>query len=103
MISSMSRDNECHSNELAELARIELTEEEVEIFNRNLKKILGYMQLIDEVDTKDVLPCAHVLETIYNVMSEDEEGPLLPREIFLANAPDSVGGMIKIPPVMQPE
>ncbi len=99
----MSQEKERNSKYLADLARIELNSEEEQIFNQNLEKILGYMDLIDEVDTQGILPCAHVLETIQNVMGEDEEGPPLSRETFLQNAPDSVGGMIKVPPVMQSE
>lgn len=94
---------ERNSKYLADLARIELSSEEEQVFNQNLEKILGYMHLIDEIDTQGVRPCAHVLETIQNVLGKDEEGIHLSRETFLKNAPDSVGGMIKIPPVMQPE
>ncbi|NGX60132.1 MAG: Aspartyl/glutamyl-tRNA(Asn/Gln) amidotransferase subunit C [Chlamydiae bacterium] len=99
----MSREEERNSKYLAKLARIELTDEEEQTFNRNLEKILGYMKLLDEVDTQGVLPCAHVLENMQNVMGEDEEGPCLSRETFLQNAPESIAGMIKVPPVMQQE
>lgn len=102
MISPMFQE-EYDSRKLSQLVRLELTPEEEAIFNRNLKKILGYMALISEVDTEGVLPCAHVLETIHNVLEEDEEGPLFSREMFLKNAPDSVGGMVKVPPVIQQE
>lgn len=103
MISPMSHEHQSDSRELAHLARIQLNEEEEKTFNRNLEKILGYMHLIDEIDTEGVLPCAHVLEIVFNVMREDEAGPLLPRDVFLKNAPDSVGGMVKVPPVMSQE
>jgi len=94
---------EQNSKYLSQLVHIELSQEEEQIFNQNLKKILHYMDLIREMDTEGVLPCAHVMETMKNVMGKDEEGPHLIREAFLQNAPDSVGGMIKIPPIMQPE
>jgi aspartyl-tRNA(Asn)/glutamyl-tRNA(Gln) amidotransferase subunit C len=99
----MSREEERNSYYLAKLARIELSDEEEQTFNRNLEKILGYMKLLDEVDTQGILPCAHVLETIQNVMGEDEEGAYLSRETLIHNAPESIAGMIKVPPVMQPE
>ena len=99
----MSLEEEKNSKYLASLARIELSEEEEKVFNHNLEKILGYMHLLDEVNTQGVLPCAHVLETVQNVMGEDEVGEHLDHETFLKNAPDSVGGMIKVPPVMQNE
>lgn len=100
MIFLMAQKNGSDSKKLAQLARIKLSEEEEKTFNQNLEKILGYMHLIDEVDTEGVLPCAHVLETVYNVMGEDQAEALLPRNLFLSNAPDSVGGMIKVPPVI---
>lgn len=99
----MSHDNEYNSAYLATLARIDLSVEEEKVFNANLKKILAYMDMLEKIDVKGVLPCAHVLETVQNVMDEDEPGPLFPRETFLENAPDSIGGMIRVPPVMQQE
>jgi len=99
----MSLEEEKNSKYLGSLARIELSEEEEKTFNQNLEKILGYMHLLDEVDTQGTLPCTHVLETATNVMGEDEVGEHLDHETFLKNAPDSVGGMIKVPPVMQAE
>ncbi|MDN3506350.1 MAG: Asp-tRNA(Asn)/Glu-tRNA(Gln) amidotransferase subunit GatC [Simkaniaceae bacterium] len=97
----MSLEEEKNSKYLASLVRIELSEEQEKVFNQNLDKILGYMHLLDEVDTQDVLPCSHVLETAVNVMGEDEEIEPLDRETLLKNAPDSVSGMIKVPPVME--
>jgi aspartyl-tRNA(Asn)/glutamyl-tRNA(Gln) amidotransferase subunit C len=99
----MSEEKDSNSKYLSSLARIDLSDEEEKVFGQNLEKILGYMQMLQEVDAQGVLPCAHVLETMQNVMGEDEPIEPLSREQFLAGAPDAVGGMIKVPPVMQEE
>lgn len=86
---------------LTKLSRIECTEEEQEAILRDLKRILNYIELLNEVDTEHVPPCNHVLDDIANVLREDEVGAILPREEFLANAPSQIGGMIRVPPVIK--
>lgn len=86
---------------LANLCLIKLTEKEKEALNQNLRKILDYMELLNEIDTSDVLPCSTVLESMTNVIRPDVEGPPFDRAEFFRNAPDHVGGMIKVPPVIQ--
>jgi aspartyl-tRNA(Asn)/glutamyl-tRNA(Gln) amidotransferase subunit C len=87
---------------LFHLCRIECTEEEKKKLLGNLRRVLSYIGLLEEVDTGGVKPCNHLVETIANVLREDAIGELLPRETFLANSPSHVGGMIKVPPVMKP-
>jgi aspartyl-tRNA(Asn)/glutamyl-tRNA(Gln) amidotransferase subunit C len=86
---------------LSKLCRIDCTDEEQEMLLQDLKKILQYIEKLDEIDTDHVPPCNHVLEEIYNVMREDEIGPLLDRNDFLSNAPSQIAGMIRVPPVMK--
>jgi aspartyl-tRNA(Asn)/glutamyl-tRNA(Gln) amidotransferase subunit C len=86
---------------LAHLSRIECSKEEKELFLVSLKRVIAYVQLLDEVDTQGVDPCSHVLESHVNVFRQDEIGELLSRDVFLANAPAHIGGMIKVPPVMK--
>lgn len=86
---------------LTQLSRIDCTEEEQEALLNDLKKILKYVEQLDEIDTTHVLPCNHVLSDMANVTREDIVGATLPREEFLANAPSHVGGMIRVPPVMK--
>lgn len=86
---------------LSKLCRIYFEKAEKEDLQANLDKFLKYVETLNEVDTEGVLPCNHVLEAIFNVMREDLEGELLPREAFIANSPDHVGGMIKVPPVIK--
>lgn len=93
--------NDANAEYLANLCLIKLTHQEKETLNHNLKKILEYMDLLNEVDTSAIAPCVSVLETMVNVMREDVEGPPFDREQFFRNAPEHVGGMIKVPPVIQ--
>lgn len=86
---------------LIELSRIDCTEEEQESLLQDLKKILNYISLLDEVDTETVKPCNHVLKDMMNVMREDLVKDIMPREVFLSNAPSHTGGMIKVPPVIK--
>jgi aspartyl-tRNA(Asn)/glutamyl-tRNA(Gln) amidotransferase subunit C len=86
---------------LTKLCRIECTEEEKKALQEHIASVLKYVDQLDEVDTAGVEPCYRVLETLSNIMREDEVGELLPRELFLANAPAHVGGMIRVPPVIK--
>lgn len=83
------------------LSRIECTEEQKEALLGDLKKIIAYFEQLNEINTDNVPPCDHVLADINNVMREDTVGPTLPREMFLANAPSHIGGMIKVPTVIK--
>lgn len=86
---------------LTQLSRIDCTEEEQEKLLLDLKNILNYIEQLQEVDTQHVPPCNHVLDDIANVMREDIVGDTMPREVFLANAPSQIGGMVRVPPVMK--
>lgn len=86
---------------LTQLSRIDCTEEEQESLLQDLKKILHYVEQLNEIDTTHVPPCNQVLEDMVNVMREDIVGPTLSRDVFLANAPSHVGGMIRVPPVIK--
>lgn len=87
--------------QLTRLCRIDCTEEEQEALLKDLRKILDYIEQLQEVDTKGVPPCNHVLENMANVMRDDVIGEVLDREAFLANAPSHIGGMIRVPPVIK--
>lgn len=97
----MAEFDEKELEKLAKLCRIECTEDEKKALHKQLAHVLKYVEQLKEVDTTGVEPCYRVLETLSNVMREDEVGELLPRELFLANAPAHVGGMIRVPPVIK--
>lgn len=86
---------------LTQLSRIDCTEEEQESLLQDLKKILHYVEQLNEIDTTHVPPCNQVLEDMVNVMREDVVGQTLSRDVFLANAASHVGGMIRVPPVIK--
>lgn len=86
---------------LIKLSRIGCTEEEQIALTHDLKSILNYITQLQEIDTDNVPPCNTVLENVHNVMRDDEVGHILPRDLFLENAPSHVGGMIRVPPVIK--
>jgi aspartyl-tRNA(Asn)/glutamyl-tRNA(Gln) amidotransferase subunit C len=87
---------------LQKLCRLECTPEEEEEIIRSLQNILGYIEQLKEVDTEGVPSCNYVLRSMLkNEMREDEVSGLLPREQFLAQAPDQIGGMVRVPSIMK--
>lgn len=86
---------------LATLAHLELTDDEAELFGRQLADILRYVAEIQAVDTSGVPPTAHVLGRAPTDRA-DEPGPTLPRGEALANAPEaaSEAGLFKVPRVI---
>ena len=86
---------------LCRLCRISVSEKEKPKLMSNISSILEYVEQLDEVDTEGVSPCFTVHETLKNVMREDTPEPPLSRDLFLADAPSHVGGMIRVPPVLK--
>jgi aspartyl-tRNA(Asn)/glutamyl-tRNA(Gln) amidotransferase subunit C len=91
---AISREDVLH---VARLARLELTEDEVERFVGQLSAILEAVGKVDELDLSDVEPTSHPLD-LANVWAEDEPRPSLTLEEALANAPDRDGGFFRVPP-----
>ena len=77
--------------------KIELLDDEVEGFLQDLTRILDYAHLLDGVDTENVEPCYNVLPEMKNVFRKDIEKPTMTKEELMQNAPDQIGGMVKIP------
>jgi aspartyl-tRNA(Asn)/glutamyl-tRNA(Gln) amidotransferase subunit C len=71
---------------VARLARLQLTDEEVERIAGELSKVLGWVEQINELDLEGVPPTSHVVE-VANALRADEPRPSLPRDVALANAP----------------
>ena len=84
---------------IARLARIELTEEEERRYAKQMGEILTYFRKIDEAGVEDLPPTHHVLD-IVNPYREDVEGPSLPVEKALQNAPRKKGGYIRSPRIV---
>ncbi|MDH4063998.1 MAG: Asp-tRNA(Asn)/Glu-tRNA(Gln) amidotransferase subunit GatC [Acidobacteriota bacterium] len=85
---------------IAELARLELTSEELDLFTRQLGDIVGYVEQIRGLDTTGVAPTTHVLNR--PVERLDEVIPPLSRSEALGNAPDAApeAGLFKVPRVL---
>ena len=85
---------------IAELARLELTAEELDLFTRQLGDILAYVEQIRALDTTGVAPTSQVLNR--PVDRDDEPRPTLSREDLLRNAPDAAleAGLFKVPRVI---
>ena len=79
----ISREEVLH---VARLARLELSEPEVERMSEELSNILGHVEKVGEIDLEGVPPTSHVVE-VSNALRPDEPRPSLPRETVLASAP----------------
>lgn len=98
---NMSRLTQDTIKKLTELSRIDCTPEEQDSLLRDLDSIIGYMTLLNEIDTASVEPCNYVIPHERNVTRKDEIGETMPREKFLGNAPSHTGGMIRVPTVLK--
>jgi aspartyl-tRNA(Asn)/glutamyl-tRNA(Gln) amidotransferase subunit C len=79
----IERDEVLH---VARLARLALSEEEIEPMARELSAVLDHIAKIGELDLEDVPPTSHVVE-LTGALRPDEPRPCLPREAALAEAP----------------
>jgi aspartyl-tRNA(Asn)/glutamyl-tRNA(Gln) amidotransferase subunit C len=87
---------------VAELAKLELTEAEVDLFREQLSAILDYAARLDELDTEQIPPTASVLP-LRNVLRADVERPSFPRDEMLANVPQVEGTFVKVKAVLDLE
>ena len=85
---------------VAKLARLDLTEAEIEEFTGQLGAILQYVEKMNELETAEVEPLAHCLP-IHNVFRADEVRPSLGTEKTLANAPERDGVFFKVPKILE--
>jgi aspartyl-tRNA(Asn)/glutamyl-tRNA(Gln) amidotransferase subunit C len=89
----IDRDQVLH---VAKLARLRLTDEEVERMSGELSSILDHIETIGELDLDGVPPTSHVLE-LENVLREDKPRPSIPRERALEQAPDPARDGFRVP------
>ncbi len=95
----MSKDH-IDVNYVANLARLNLTEEESSTFQRQIEDILGYINKLEELDIDDIEPTAHAAP-VYDRVREDEVKPSLKRDAFLDIAPDTINDQLKVPKVIE--
>ncbi|HWO93777.1 MAG TPA: Asp-tRNA(Asn)/Glu-tRNA(Gln) amidotransferase subunit GatC [Dehalococcoidia bacterium] len=94
---SLTREEVLH---LAKLARLGLSEAEVEMLRQQLSQILDYFAMLNEIDTSEVPPTMHAIP-MQNVTREDVPRPSLQREAVLANAPQAEEGYIRVRAVLE--
>ena len=85
---------------VADLARLHLTDEEVDRMQAQLSNILEAIETLEQVDTSHVGPTASVIQ-LENVMRDDEVRPALSRDAALANAPLRDDPFLRVPTVLQ--
>ncbi len=91
--------DEAEVRKVAKLARLELSEAEVEEFTGQLRAILDYVAKMNELDTEGVEPLAHCLP-VSNVFRADCVKESLGTEKTLANAPERDGEFFKVPKIL---
>jgi len=89
----IDRDQVLH---VAKLARLNLSQEEVERMASELSGILDHVEHINELDLDDVEPTSHVV-AVENVLRPDEARPSWPQEDVLEPAPDPASGAFRVP------
>jgi aspartyl-tRNA(Asn)/glutamyl-tRNA(Gln) amidotransferase subunit C len=87
---------------LARLARIDLTQDELDHFATQLDVIIGAVARVAEVAADDIPPTSHSVPLI-NVLREDEVGPCLSPEEVLAAAPAAEDGRFRVPRILDEE
>ena len=85
---------------VARLARLELSEAELERMRAEMDAILAYMDKLRSLDTTGVEPTSHAVP-LRNVMRDDEPRPSFPRDDMLANAPDRAGDFFRVPRIIE--
>jgi len=96
MAAPLSRSDVAH---VARLARLEVSDEQLDQFTVQLAAILEHAADVEALDTDGVPPTAHPLDLV-NVLREDEVCPSLSREEVLAMAPDVQDGRFRVPRIL---
>jgi aspartyl-tRNA(Asn)/glutamyl-tRNA(Gln) amidotransferase subunit C len=84
---------------VARLARLELSEDELELFTGQLADVLDHANDVAALDTSGVPPTAHPLP-LANVFREDVPRPSLDRDEVLAEAPEAEAGRFRVPRIL---
>ncbi len=85
---------------IASLARIGLTDEEIELFRQQLSLILEQFEILDELDTAGIQPTGHAVD-LHGVLRDDEAHDSLASEDTLSNAPRREGDFIRVKAVLE--
>ncbi len=93
---SLSRDD---VKKVSLLARLRLSDDELDTMTEQLGKIVHYIDQLSELDTADVVPMAHAVE-LTNVFADDQPHESLDRDFALANAPKRDDECYRVPAVL---
>lgn len=85
---------------IADLARLELTEEEKSRFREQLSAILDYAARLQALDTSGISPTASVLQA-RSILRRDQARPGLSLEELMKNAPQAENGQFRVPPILE--
>ena len=85
---------------VARLARLALTDEEVEVFQSQLGRVLEHIEHLKKLDITGVEPTAHT-SPVFNVTREDVPRPGLERSAVLSLAPRSANNLVLVPKVLE--
>ena len=86
--------------QVARLARLELTPAEKELFAEQMGSILGYVEKLKELDTEGIIPTSHAVP-MENSFREDAVRPSIGLEKALANSPERAGSFFAVPKVIE--
>jgi aspartyl-tRNA(Asn)/glutamyl-tRNA(Gln) amidotransferase subunit C len=95
-MAQITREDVAH---VARLARLRLSEAELDTFTGQLAKVLDHARDVEALDVGDVPPTAHPYP-LQNVLRPDERRPSLDRDAVLAAAPATEDGQFRVPPVL---
>lgn len=85
---------------VAGLARLQLSENEVHSLAKDMNDILGYMELLNELDTDNIEPLEHVIELKSRLRVDEAKTPLS-HDDALKNAPDADSDYFRVPKVIE--
>lgn len=85
---------------IAKLARVGMTDADIERLRAELSNILAHFEALRELDTEGIEPTGHAVP-ISNVMREDEARPSLPNDAIMGNAPRSEDGAFRVRAVLE--
>ena len=96
----MARSSDLDVAYVARLARINLTEAEAKVFQKQLDDVLNYVEKLRQADVSHVEAAAHTLP-IFNVFREDAPADSFTAEQALSNAPRQANGLFVVPKVVE--
>ena len=87
---------------VADLARLKVADHELDSFVSDLRAIVGYVEILNELDTTGIVPMVHAVE-LANVLRADIVTPSLERDLALSNAPRTDGTYFLVPAIIDSE